>query len=81
MIFASNGRNPVKSLSQDFADGGKYCSFKTDPTLFIVRFVELFNLLFDEQIDLKLTTQTLVDARMANWNKINMAICFNYLQQ
>ena len=65
LIFATNNRALVKTISRDFADG--------------VRFVELFNLLFGENLDLKLSTQNSVESRMSNWNKINMAICFNYL--
>jgi hypothetical protein len=42
-------------------------------------FVQLFNLLFDEHKDLKLSTINTVEARTLNWNKINATICFNYL--
>lgn len=40
----------------------------------------LFNILFDENIDLKLSTANLLEARIHNWNKINAVICFNYFQ-
>lgn len=46
-----------------------------------VLFLELFNILFDENVDLKLSTAQLVEARVNNWNKINAVICFNYFQQ
>ena len=67
MIFAANGVAPVKTLSSDFADGTK--------------FVTLFNILFDEHVDLKLSTEGTNENRVLNWNKINATICFNYLQQ
>ena len=66
-IFTTNGYPPVKNLSQDFADA----------RLFVV----LFNLLFDEKLDLGLSTANSVEARTLNWNKVNAVICFNYLQQ
>ena len=47
----------------------------------LVLFVRLFNTLFDETYDLKLSTAESVDAKTSNWNKINAVICFNYLQQ
>jgi hypothetical protein len=43
--------------------------------------VKLFNLLFDEHMELKLSSVNSVEARTLNWNKINAKICFNYLQQ
>ena len=43
--------------------------------------MKLFNTLFDENYDLKLSTAESVDAKTSNWNKINAVICFNYLQQ
>jgi hypothetical protein len=43
--------------------------------------VALFNILFDENIDLKLSTAQLPESRIHNWNKINAVICFNYFQQ
>ena len=48
--------------------------------LALVLFVRLFNTLFDETYDLKLSTAESVDAKTSNWNKINAVICFNYLQ-
>ena len=47
----------------------------------LVYFVKLFNLLFDQNMDLHLSRENSVQARCLNWNKINAAICFNYLQQ
>ena len=47
----------------------------------VVLYVQLFNTLFDETYDLKLSTAESVDAKTSNWNKINAVICFNYLQQ
>ena len=43
-------------------------------------FMQLFNTLFDETYDLKLSTAESVDAKIGNWNKINAVICFNYFQ-
>ena len=66
-IFKKNGVAPITNLSNDFADG----------TLFL----KLFNILFDETVDLKLSTDSSLEARINNWNKINCVICFNYFQQ
>ena len=46
----------------------------------LVLFMQLFNVLFDETYDLKLSTAESVDAKIGNWNKINAVICFNYFQ-
>ena len=54
-------------MSQQFADG--------------VLFLKLFNILFDESVDLKLSTDASLEARINNWNKINCVLCFNYFQQ
>ena len=67
MIFKKNGLPTVTNLSQDFADGHL--------------FLALFNVLFDECVDLRLSTDVSVDARINNWNKINCVLCFNYFQQ
>jgi hypothetical protein len=37
----------------------------------IVRFQELFNILYDERIDCKLIRSNLLEDRMLNWNRIN----------
>ena len=41
----------------------------------------MFNILYEENINCRLSTSTLVDDKMLNWNRINAQICFNYLQQ
>lgn len=41
------------------------------PILVIVRFQQLFNILYDERIDCKLEKTALLEQRMLNWNKIN----------
>ena len=64
-VFATKKRPPVKNLSEEFADGFK--------------FQELFNVLFDENVDCRLSKDTTLNARIGNWNRINAAICFNYL--
>ncbi len=46
-----------------------------------VLFLALFNYLFDEKVDLKLSTIDTAETRMINWNKINAIICFNFMQQ
>ena len=67
-IYESRG-NPFRfrNLAKDMADG--------------IQFVQLFNYLFNEKMELKLSTANSVDQRVTNWNKINGRICFNYLQQ
>ena len=40
--------------------------------------LQLFNVLFDESYNLKLTAAESVDGKVSNWNKINAGICFNY---
>jgi hypothetical protein len=66
-IFKKNGVPAVTKLSQDFADGHL--------------FLKLFNILFDETVDLRLSTDQALEARINNWNKINCVLCFNYFQQ
>ena len=39
--------------------------------MILVRFQELFNILFDEKVDCKLVKSALVEDRMLNWNRIN----------
>lgn len=63
-IFKKNNVAPITNLSQDFADGHLY--------------LKLFNILFDETVDLKLSTDASLEARINNWNKINCVLCFNY---
>lgn len=66
-IFKKNNVPPITHLSNDFADGHL--------------FLKLFNILFDENVDLRLSTDAALEARINNWNKINCVICFNYFQQ
>ena len=47
--------------------------------VYLVRFVELFNLLFDEQYNLKLPVGETVDQKINNWNKIKTIV--NKLKQ
>ena len=47
----------------------------------IVLFLALFNYLFDEKVDLKLTASDILTTKLQNWNRINAVICFNFLQQ
>lgn len=75
MIFETKKKDKVTKLEAEFADGSKLIF---PPANFAVLFLELFNILFDENVDLKLSTANLVDARINNWNKINAVICFNY---
>ena len=46
-----------------------------------VQFLQLFNYLFNERMNFKMSNEANVDARVSNWNKINASICFNFLQQ
>lgn len=66
-IFRKKAFPPVKNFSREFADG--------------ILFVRLFNIMYDEKLDLKLQTSALVEDRLYNWSRINSMICFNYLQQ
>ena len=63
-IFKANQVPQITNLSQDFADGHL--------------FLKLFNILFDETVELRLSTDASLEARINNWNKINCVICFNY---
>ena len=66
-IFESNGRPRVKKFAKEFADGR--------------RFLELFNLLFDESVKIPFSADVTLEDKLQNWNKINAVVCFNYLQQ
>ena len=70
----------VKNIGQDFADGSKFSLSDFTPCTTAI-FLDLFNYIYDERIDLKLSTAGTLDAKVQNWNKINASICFNYLQQ
>lgn len=48
-----------------------YISITKINEMFIVRFQQLFNVLYDERIDCKLEKSALLEQRMLNWNKIN----------
>ena len=63
-IFKKNNGPTITNLSQDFADGHN--------------FLLLFNILFDETVELRLSTDQSLEARINNWNKINCVLCFNY---
>jgi hypothetical protein len=65
-IFVKKGLTAVKNFPQEFADGSKKVCLT-----FLVRFQQLFNILFDEKIDCKLEKVTLLDQKMLNWNKLN----------
>ena len=43
--------------------------------------MELFNLLFDENVKIPFSSNTTVEDKLQNWNKINATIWFNFLQQ
>ena len=47
----------------------------------VVLYLQLFNVLFDESYNLKLSTDEGLEKKVSNWNKINAVICFNYFQQ
>ena len=64
-IFAKNGLPKVTKFASEFADG--------------ILFQALFNLIYDEKIDCKLSPHTDVGVRLNNWSRINQVICFNYL--
>ena len=65
LIFKKKGYPPVKKFASEFADG--------------ILFQLLFNLMYDEKIDCKLKTSSLVEDRLLNWSRINSLICFNFL--
>ena len=46
----------------------------------VVLYLQLFNVLFDESYNLKLSTDEGLEKKVGNWNKINAVICFNYFQ-
>ena len=66
-ILAQRGHPPVKKMASEFADG--------------ILFERLFNLMYDEKIDCRLSSSVLFEDRLLNWSRINQLICFNYLQQ
>lgn len=73
-IFARKGSDPVKNFPKEFADGSKSklnTFWHSFIDICVVRFQELFNILFDEKIDCKLVKSALVEDRMLNWNRLN----------
>ena len=66
-IFAQRGYPPVKKPASEFSDGHL--------------FVLLFNLMYDEKLDCRLSTSVALDDKILNWSRINQVICFNYMQQ
>ena len=41
----------------------------------------MFNILYNERVNCRLSKSTLFEDKLLNWNRINATICFNYLQQ
>ena len=66
-IFKKKGFPPVKvdNFARDFADG--------------ILFERLFNIMYDEKINCRLTPTAVFEDRLLNWSRINSIICFNYL--
>ena len=80
-IFKKKGFPPVKNFGKEFADGSKFKHWIRFNRLycFIVLFVKLFNIMYDEKIDLKLQTSALAEDRLYNWSRINCKFCmFSY---
>lgn len=67
-IFAQKGQPEVRNFPKEFADGSNSHLFFL---MSLVRFQELFNILYDERLDCKLVRSNLVEDRMLNWNRIN----------
>ena len=65
-IFAQKGLPKVKNFATEFSSGAL--------------FQTLFNILYDENINCRLSESTKVPDKALNWNRINTKICFNYLQ-
>ena len=84
-IFTMKGMPKVTNFAAEFSDGGKYSTycviFINICLLFTALFQAMFNILYEENINCRLSTSTLLDDKMLNWNRINAQICFNYLQQ
>lgn len=66
-IFTKNGHKAVNNFAREFADG--------------IKFQTLFNLMYDEKVDCRLSTANDPKIRILNWSKINSLICFTALQQ
>ena len=85
-IFAMKGMPKVTNFAAEFSDGGKLLEIITNndsPILPfpLALFQAMFNILYEENINCRLSTSTLLDDKMLNWNRLNAQICFNYLQQ
>ena len=48
---------PIKKFASEFADG--------------ILFEKLFNLIYDEKINMRLQPSNLMEERLLNWSKIN----------
>ena len=66
-IFQMKGLPKVTNFAQEFSDGAL--------------FQTLFNILYEENINCRLSTSKLEADKLLNWNRLNAKICFNYLQQ
>ena len=85
-IFAMKGLPKVTNFAQEFSSGGKYQHLRVLANYFYVvcvleLFQTLFNILYEENIDCRLSTSVLEADKLLNWNRLNAKICFNYLQQ
>ena len=56
----------VTNFAKEFADG--------------ILFLKLFNILYEENINCRLVTTNGLEDKILNWNRINVQVCFNYLQ-
>ena len=65
-IFHMKGLPKVTNFAQEFSDGAL--------------FQTLFNILYEENINCRLSTSKLEEDKLLNWNRLNAKICFNYLQ-
>ena len=62
------------SLSQYWNPTNSFISF-------IELFQKLFNILYEENINCRLVKSIKEEDKILNWNRINVQVCFNYLQQ
>ena len=66
-IFVKKGLPPVKNFPAEFADGSKfhisyfYIKTSSNNNHYVVRFQQIFNILYDERIDCKLEKSTLLE--------------------
>ena len=81
-IFAMKGLPKVTKFAAEFSDGSKYpchtsnfvdlrkltsCAF-----LLSVLFQKLFNILYEENINCRLSTKNSIEEKTLNWNRINV---------